>query len=122
MHLPPDLTRVALDVTSRGVANTQTTGTLQAAPGAGRRIRVWGFQAFPVNTVQAAANWRAGIYTVGDSTHIIGASGATFAAPPPAWLPGGYAIPANAVIGYAVSSALVSLVLRLIAYYTLEDV
>lgn len=120
MDLPSNLIRLFTQLATSGTANTATTGTLLAAPGAGQRYRFWAFAATPNNTAQAAANWRVQ-WTNGVAGSPMGeVSSANFASPGAQWIPGGTVFGANTPIGYSVMSALASLVLNLETWYTLE--
>jgi hypothetical protein len=120
MQLPADLLRTRVAVISSGTANTVTTGSLVAAPAAGIRLRLWGFGAYPTSTAQAVVNWRAAVAFGVAGVKVIGLSGANFAAPGPIWLPGGITPAAATALGWEVSSALISMVLELVAYTTQE--
>lgn len=122
MVLPPNLVPLSVALTSSAVANTVTTGTLVAAPGAGLRLRLWGFGAQPTNTAQAVVNWRCMATDTVGGAFIAQASGANFAAPPIFWLPGGVFITTNGILGFSLQSALASLAIAAMVYYTTEAV
>lgn len=122
MILPANLQTLAVALTSSGTANTVTTGTLVAAPGAGLRLRLWGFGCQPSSTAQAVVNWRCfATDTVGGAS-IAQAAGATFAAPPIYWIPGGQTITTNGILGFSLSSALISALFSALVHYTTEAV
>lgn len=121
MILPPNLKVVSLAVTTSAVANTATSGALAAAPGSGAHYRLWAFWAAPTNTAQAVVNWRAAARDHTGPVDLIGLASANFAAPPIAWIPGGIPITGNSALDYAVQSALASLALLLVVYYTQES-
>jgi len=118
--LPSNLTLNSPALTTSGTANTVTTGTQVAAPGANLRLRLWAYMAAPDNTAQAVVNWYVK-FTSGVGGSAIGMqTGSNFLAPPMVWIPGGFALPANTALGWSAESALASLALRLITLVTTE--
>jgi hypothetical protein len=121
MTLPPDLVMAAVGVTSSGTANTLTTGTIVAAPGANIRIRLWFWDPTPNTTSQAVVNWRATANDGVGGAALVAHSGGIFAAPPGTVIPGGMRLTINTALGYSLASALISTGFTLIAGYTLES-
>src|SRR5437868_14894720 len=120
MDLPPNIGRTFLQLTTSGTANTVTSATLVAAPGAGFRYRIFGFCATPANTVQAAANWRAQATSGIGGNPLLECSGSNFASPGVQFVEGGFTMPSNTAIGYSLSSALINMVLNLELWATTE--
>ena len=118
--LPPNLTKTRQSLASSGTANTATTGTQVAAPGAGNKLRLWAVYAAPGNTAQAVVNWLAFLTDgVGGAT-IAGATGSNFQGSGFLWIPGGYQLAANTAIGYKLQSALISMTIELISWHNAE--
>lgn len=120
MILPDGLLKGGQTITCSATANTVTVGTQIAAPGVGLRLRLWAFIVTPRDTPQAAANWRVFLTDGAAGPTIIGASGASFASAAASYLPGGIVVTTNTLVQWSAQSALASLVLIAMAYYTLE--
>lgn len=122
MQLPPNLSVDDSGLVTNVAANTVTTGTLVAAPGAAFRLRLWGVAIIPSLTSQAVVNWRAYWTNALAGPAVAVMSGATFAGGSPVWIPGGYALLTNTLLGYSHMSALASMQLHMLSYYTIEAV
>lgn len=120
MILPPNLVLTSPSLTTSATANTATTGTHVAAPGANLRIRLWGYGCFPNTTGQAVVNWFLSFTSGLAGVPIGGVSSANFQGGGTWWIPGGYPLPVNTLLGFSTASALASLNLRPYTYHTIE--
>lgn len=121
MQLPGFLQQTSANIGTSAVANTSTSGTLVAAPGAGLSYRLWAFTAATTDTTQAPAKWRAGIL---DSTGavvygVVAQPG--FGGYQVTW-PGGIVVPVNTLVQWWAQSSVASISIRFILHWTQEQV
>lgn len=120
MQLPPNLQSAIVIATNSATPNTQTLGTLVAAPGALRILRLWGWSCTHNVTGTAPGNWRASLTTAGGGTTFAHYSGVGFTGSPLLVVPGGFRWGVNNALGYGIADSVASIVIVLIAYYTVE--
>lgn len=118
MSWPPlDITAIRALVTTNVAANTVTTHTLLAAPGADWRYRVWGWAANSIQTTAAGTGFRALLITgaTRDVIAFVGVSGRQHQLPA-----SGIALLDNQALQIDSVCSAASQPLDLVAYYSRE--
>jgi hypothetical protein len=118
MYLPADLVLLRTSITTNVTPNTVTSHTLLAAPGAGKRYRLWYWSAHGSQTGAAADAER--ILPTDNGTSIDGAVFTRNSGSGPYVYPGGYALAVNTAIVFQSFGSAASMGGSITVGYTLE--